>query len=221
MSGKRFPLFVSLEGRRAVVIGGGTVGLRRAKVLRDFGADVTVISPRLAEEEAGVRHIQRSYCPGDLEGAYLALAAADDPAVNAAAGEEARSLGVLFNRSDCPAECDFFFPAICEGGGMTAGLVGDGNDHKKTAWTAREIRAVLGQKGHEMEITTRHPQETIIKTYVCKGIGVELVEWTQSLWCGKIGYAADNDGEPDVEKLMGDFMSAQSLGTAVKDYCSG
>ena len=44
MSGKRFPLFVSLEGRRAVVIGGGTVGLRRAKVLRDFGADVAVIA---------------------------------------------------------------------------------------------------------------------------------------------------------------------------------
>lgn len=221
MSGKRFPLFVSLEGRRAVVIGGGTVGLRRAKVLRDFGADVAVISPRLAEETPGIHHIPRPYCPGDLAGAYLALAAADDPAVNAAAGEEARSLGVLFNRSDCPAECDFFFPAICEGGGMTAGLVGDGNDHKKTARTAREIRAVLGQKGHEMEITTRHPQETIIKSYVCKGIGVELVEWTQSLWCGKIGYAADNDGEPDVEKLMGDFMSAQSLGTAVKEREEG
>ena len=143
MGGKRFPLFVRLEGRRAVVIGGGTVGLRRAKVLRDFGADVAVISPRLTEETPGIHHIPRPYCPGDLAGAYLALAAADDPAVNAAAGEEARSLGVLFNRSDCPAECDFFFPAICEGGGMTAGLVGDGTDHKKTARTAKEVRAIL------------------------------------------------------------------------------
>ena len=143
MSGKRFPLFVSLEGRRAVVIGGGTVGLRRAKVLRDFGADVAVISPRLAEETPGVRHISRPYRPGDLEGAYLALAAADDPAVNAAAGEEARSLGVLFNRSDCPAECDFFFPAICEGAGLVAGVVGDGTDHRRTAQAAKRIRDVL------------------------------------------------------------------------------
>ena len=143
MSGKRFPLFVSLEGRRAVVIGGGTVGLRRAKVLRDFGADVTVISPRLAEEEAGVRHIPRAYRPGDLAGAYLALAAADDPAVNAAVGEEARSQGILFNRSDCPAECDFFFPAICEGAGLVAGVVGDGTDHRRTAQAAKRIREVL------------------------------------------------------------------------------
>lgn len=143
MGGKRFPLFVRLEGRRAVVIGGGKVGLRRAKVLRDFGAEVTVISPKLAEEAPGIRHIPRPYRPGDLAGAYLALAATDDPAVNAAVGEEARSLGVLFNRSDCPAECGFFFPAICEGGGMTAGLVGDGTDHKKTARTAKAVRAIL------------------------------------------------------------------------------
>lgn len=143
MGGKRFPLFVSLEGRRAVVIGGGKVGLRRAKVLRDFGAEVTVVSPKLAEETPGVRHIPRAYRPGDLEGAYLALAATDDPAVNAAAGEEARALGIFFNRSDCPAECGFFFPAICEGGGMTAGLVGDGSDHEKTARTAKAVRAIL------------------------------------------------------------------------------
>lgn len=217
----RFPLFVNLSGRKAVVIGGGTVGLRRAGALRAFGAAVVVVAPSLKEPLDGIEHLERRYREGDLAGAFLAVAATDNRAVNHAVWEEARAGGVLINVCDCQSECDFFFPAICEGGGMTAGLVGDGNDHKKTAWTAREIRAVLGQKGHEMEITTRHPQETIIKTYVCKGIGVELVEWTQSLWCGKIGYAADNDGEPDVEKLMGDFMSAQSLGTAVKEREEG
>ena len=143
MGGKRFPLFVSLEGRRAVVIGGGKVGLRRAKVLRDFGAEVTVVSPKLAEETPGIRHIPRPYRPGDLDGAYLALAATDDPVVNAAVGEEARSLGVLFNRSDCPAECGFFFPAICEGAGIVAGVAGDGSDHRRTAEAAREIRKML------------------------------------------------------------------------------
>ena len=143
MGTKRFPLFVDLAGKKAVVIGGGTVGLRRAKVLRDFGADVAVISPRLTEETPGIHHIPRPYCPGDLAGAYLALAAADDPAVNAAAGEEARSLGVLFNRSDCPAECDFFFPAICRAEHLVAGVAGDGGDHRRTAQAAAAIRKTL------------------------------------------------------------------------------
>ena len=143
MSHKRFPLFLDLTGRRAVVLGGGTVGLRRAEILARFGAEVTVISPRLSKALAGVRHIPRAYQAGDLSGAFLAVAAVNDPAVNAAAGREARERGILFNRSDCPAECDFFFPAICEGGGVTAGLVGDGSDHRRTAAAAQRIREAL------------------------------------------------------------------------------
>ncbi len=143
MGNKRFPLFVDLAGRRAVVVGGGTVGLRRGEVLRRFGAEVTVISPTLAGSAEGIRHVARRYEDGDLAGAFLAVAATNVPAVNAAVGREARRLGIFFNRSDDPADCDFFFPAVCEGGGMVAGLAGDGSDHKKTARTAEAIRKVL------------------------------------------------------------------------------
>ena len=143
MGNSRFPLFIDLTGRRAVVVGGGTVGLRRAEALRRFGADVTLISPRLCAPLEGVRHIPRPYQPGDLAGAFLAVAAADDGAVNAAAGREARERGVMFNRSDCPAECDFFFPAVCEGEGLVAGIAGTGSDHRRTAEAARKIRQII------------------------------------------------------------------------------
>lgn len=143
MGTKRFPLFVDLTGKKAVVIGGGAVGLRRAEVLARFGAEVTVVSPALSHMAEGVRHVPRKYAPGDLEGAFLAVAATDDARVNETAGREARRLGVLFNRSDCPSDCDFFFPAICEGAGIVAGLVGDGTDHRKTARTAKKIREIL------------------------------------------------------------------------------
>ncbi len=143
MGTKRFPLFVDLTGKKAVVIGGGAVGLRRAEVLARFGAEVTVVSPVLSHMAEGVRHVPRKYAPGDLEGAFLAVAATDDARVNETAGREARRLGVLFNRSDCPSDCDFFFPAICEGAGIVAGLVGDGTDHRKTARTAKKIREIL------------------------------------------------------------------------------
>lgn len=143
METRRFPLFVSLAGRAAVVIGGGPVGLRRAGALRAFGAEVTLVSPALSGAVAGLHWVPRPYREGDLAGAFLAVAATDDPAVNAAAGREARSRGVLFNRADCPAECDFFFPAVCEGAGMVAGLTGDGTDHRKIARTAEKIRKIL------------------------------------------------------------------------------
>lgn len=139
----RFPLFVDLHGREAAVVGGGAVGLRRAELLRRFGARVTVISPRLAREAAGVRHLPRAYRPGDLTGMFLAVAATDSAEVNAAVGREARDLGIPFNRSDCPEDCDFFFPAICEGEGLIAGVVGDGSDHRRTARAAQRIREAL------------------------------------------------------------------------------
>lgn len=144
MGNKRFPLFIDLTGRPAVVVGGGTVGLRRAKALRRFGAEVTLISPRLSGEAGGLRYIPRAYRPGDLEGAFLAVAAADDPAVNAAVGREAQGLGIFFNRADCRDECGFFFPALCETEGLVAGVAGDGGNHRQVAEAARRIRLALG-----------------------------------------------------------------------------
>ena len=139
----RFPLFIDLAGRRAVVVGGGAVGLRRAAVLARFGAQVTVISPALSGPLPDVTCLPRPYRNGDLAGAFLAVAAAGDSAVNTAVEEEARRLGVLFNRADDRRRCDFFFPAVCLGEGLVAGVAGDGSDHRKTAEAARRIRLVL------------------------------------------------------------------------------
>lgn len=55
-----------------------------------------------------------------------------------------------------------------------------------------------------------HPQERIIQTYQYKGIPVDLVEWSATAWCGKIGFADNNTDEPDVEKVLKDFMSVST-----------
>lgn len=139
----RFPLFIDLTGKPVVIVGGGPIGLRRAGVLLRFGAAVTVVSPTLDHPLEGIVHLSRPYRAGDLKGAFLAIAATADRAVNDAAEAEARSLGIPFNRSDDQCRCDFFFPAVCEGGGLVAGVVGDGSDHRKTAEAARRIRKTL------------------------------------------------------------------------------
>lgn len=139
----RFPLFVDLSGKKAVVVGGGAVGLRRARALWEFGAAVTVIAPSLGALPEGAARLERRYQAGDLAGAFLAVAATDDRAVNHAVWEEARSGGVLVNVCDCPEECDFFFPALCRAGNLSAGVAGDGSDHRRTARAAAAIRKTL------------------------------------------------------------------------------
>ena len=140
----RLPLFVDLTGRRCVIVGGGAIAQRRAAVLSRFGAAVTVIAPTWTGGVPEVEWQARPYAPGDLRGAFLAVAAPDARQVNRQVGEEARRLGIPVTVADRREECTFFFPAVCEGGGVTAGLISrQGNDHSRAARAARAVRQAL------------------------------------------------------------------------------
>ena len=70
----------------------------------------------------------------------------------------------------------------------------------------------------EENMTTEHPQETIMETWNYKGIKVDFAEWKETIWCGKIGYAAYNKEEPDVEKILSGFFAANAAEPAA-DRC--
>lgn len=137
----RFPLFVSLADKKCVVFGAGAIGARRIGVLRRFGAEVITVAP---EDKAGVGLTHcRGYEKSDLSGAFLAVAATNDRAVNHRIAQDCAERGIPCSVADCAAESTFFFPAVCEGGGLTAGVVSRGAAHGKTAAAAKRIRAVL------------------------------------------------------------------------------
>lgn len=139
----RFPLFMDLSGQKAVIVGGGAIACRRAEVLARFGAQVTVIAPRCVDLPRNTIRLERSYQPGDLEGCALAVAATNDRAVNRQVGLDAKALGIPVSVADAREECTFFFPAVCVGEGIVAGVVSDGSDHHRTARAAKAIRATL------------------------------------------------------------------------------
>ena len=139
----RFPLFLDLNGKKAVIIGGGPIALRRAHVLLSFGTRVTLIAPTCQEVPLGSTWLRRAYQPGDLQGAFLAVAATDQRDVNRAVGQEATKAGIFVSVADCREESTFFFPAICAGNGLIAGVVSHGEEHRKTARAAQAIRQVL------------------------------------------------------------------------------
>src|SRR5580704_18726886 len=91
MSAPRYALALSMAGRRAVVVGGGPVALRRARGLLDADANVVIIAPRVLPELAAlpVTVLRREYRDGDLAAAWIAHAATSDPAVNAQVAAEA------------------------------------------------------------------------------------------------------------------------------------
>ena len=137
----RFPLFVSLRGRKCAVIGAGKIAARRIGVLKRFGAEVLVTAPE-ARAEIEITH-RRGYEKSDLSGAFLAVAATDDRAVNHRIAADCAFLGIPVSVADSAEESTFFFPAVCEGNGLTAGVVSRGAAHGKTAEAAKRIRRVL------------------------------------------------------------------------------
>lgn len=139
----RFPLFVDITGKPCVIIGGGKVACRRAKTLLSFGAKVKMIAPEIFEKAEGIICENRGYKKGDCKDAYMAVAATNNPEVNRCVEEECREGKIPVSVADCSAACTFFFPAVCQHGKLTVGVVSDGTAHHLTAVAAERIRTVL------------------------------------------------------------------------------
>lgn len=153
----RFPLFVDLSGRLAVVVGSGGVAMRRVQVLLSFGARVRLVAPNaesVQEKADRMEILQRNFRPEDLDGAFLAVAATNDREVNRLVSRLAGQMHIPVSVADAAEECSFYFPAVCIGGGLVAGVVSNGAQHKKTAEAAKKIRKVL-RAGDEDENNTR------------------------------------------------------------------
>jgi precorrin-2 dehydrogenase/sirohydrochlorin ferrochelatase len=123
-----YPVFLEMNQRRCVVIGGGWVAERKVEGLLAAGADVTVISPAITERlrdwlaKGAIRHVEREYEAGDLPGSDLVFAATDHSAINAAVCGDARSLGIWINAADDPEHCDFILPAVLRRGELAVAV---------------------------------------------------------------------------------------------------
>src|SRR5262245_61634481 len=118
------PVFLRLEGRRCVVVGGDAAAAMKAAACRRAGGTVVAIAPALdpafaAEVASGVTHVARAYRDGDLADAVLAYASTRDPDLIARLVAEAEREGVLLNVIDVPDACSFVSPAVLERGDLT------------------------------------------------------------------------------------------------------
>ena len=141
-----YPAYLNIAGRRAVVIGGGEVAERKTAQLLASGADVTLVSPDATPElerlasEGRVRWIRRVYAPGDLAGAWLAIAATDDTEVHRGVHAEAEREKTLLNVVDVADLCGFIAPSVVQRGPVTVAVSTGG----ASPALARKIRELMG-----------------------------------------------------------------------------
>ncbi|KAA0100874.1 uroporphyrinogen-III C-methyltransferase [Mycolicibacterium sp. P1-18] len=134
-----------LNGKRVVVVGGGSVAQRRIPLLLANGADVHVVARAATpavEAFDGITLVLRDFRPGDLEGAWYALAATDDPAVNEAIVAEAERLRIFCVRADVAREGTAVTPASFEYDGLSVGVLA-GGEHRRSAAIRSAINEAL------------------------------------------------------------------------------
>jgi siroheme synthase-like protein len=105
---------LDLAGRSCLVVGGGEVGLEKARGLLDCGARAAVVAPEVVAElrELPVELIERGYRTNDLEGRFLVVAATNDEALNRRVFADAEARSLLCNVADVPELCSFILPAV-------------------------------------------------------------------------------------------------------------
>ena len=107
-----YPLFLDLVQQPVLVVGGGTVGLRKVRGLVECAARVTVVSPAFVagfDNLPDVERIQATYAQTHMARKMwrLVFACTDSPAVNAQVQKHAVAQGILICRTDNPEEGDF------------------------------------------------------------------------------------------------------------------
>jgi precorrin-2 dehydrogenase/sirohydrochlorin ferrochelatase len=174
-----FPVFLKLDRRPCLVVGGGSIGESKVQSLLAAGARVTVVSPAVTEilrQQALEKLItwhSREFFSADLDGVFVVIAATSDQGVNELVYQEAERRGILCNAVDEPPRCHFYFPAVVRRGALqiaisTAGLspalaqrlrkeLEDqfGPEYEEWLQWLGRVRATVMQKGMALEARKR------------------------------------------------------------------
>jgi len=143
---------LKLTGRRCVVVGGGEIALEKVEGLLACDGAVTLIAPDAVDElqqyarEGSIEWLAREYAgPGDLDGAFMVIAATNDTDVNIAVYDDAERRAMLVNVVDVPPLCNFILPAIVRNGPLAIAISTAGASPALAKRMKREIEAQFGE----------------------------------------------------------------------------
>ena len=141
-----FPMFIELNGRRCLVVGGGGIALHKIRVLKEFGADVLVVSPTVLPEILelkGVSYRRKSFDRSDLAGQELVVAATDDAEQNHRISELCREKHIPVNAVDQIKDCSFIFPAYLKEGEVVAAFSSGGQSPSIAQYLKSQMKPAM------------------------------------------------------------------------------
>jgi precorrin-2 dehydrogenase/sirohydrochlorin ferrochelatase len=117
-----YPVFLNLEGKQVLIVGGGKVAQRKIETLLEYGAVIQLVAKEVTpvlgklKLEQRVNHLALEFQEAQLKDVFMVIAATDDTALNQKVSAAARDRGLLVNAVDQPADCNFIVPAVLRRG---------------------------------------------------------------------------------------------------------
>lgn len=148
----KYPIFLELAGRRAVVIGAGSVAVRKVQALLSAGARVVVVAERIDDMMTAlctgtkVEIIKAPYSKNYLAGALLAIAATNNNELNKKIYKDCQELEILCNVVDVPELCDFYVPAVVKRGPLQIAISTDGRSPAFAGHVREKLEKLFTEK---------------------------------------------------------------------------
>jgi siroheme synthase-like protein len=145
-----FPIFVKLEGRLVVVIGGGHIAEAKIPGLLSAGARIRLVAPSITPQIAEwvrfgkIDWLPKEFEPADLDGAFLVIAATSAPGVNESVFREAEIRGILCNAVDDIEHCHFYYGAVVQRGDLQIAISTNGKSPSLAQRLRKEFEAQFG-----------------------------------------------------------------------------
>ena len=164
-----YPISIRLEGMKVVVVGGGVVAQRKIDTLLAYDADVHVISrkltPKLSKhlEEKRIKISGHEFEESHLDGAFVVIAATDDPLLNRQVSEKASARGLLINAVDQPADCSFIVPSILRRGDLLVAVSTSGKSPAFAKKVREELEKQFGDEYGSFLVLMGHLREEILE----------------------------------------------------------
>jgi len=151
-----YPIYIDIENRDVVIIGGGNVCARKAETMMKYGARVTVVSPEFTDEieqwagEGKLAIKRKHYDDGDLEGANIVIASTDDQRVNEQIAADCRRRRIPVNVVDVTPLCEFIVPAIIEKGSIQIAVSTGGKSPAVARTLKEDLYRLIGPEYAEL-----------------------------------------------------------------------
>ncbi len=153
------PLMIDFEDKLVVIYGGGSVGLRKARTFCKAGARVKVVSKTFSRgfDSLPARRVMASSSEGlrAMDGAFLVVAATDDPAENSRIARSCRKRSIMCNSVDDPAS-EVYFSSNVQRGPLVIGISTRGESPALSKAVRLRIEKVIGPEWGRMAVLQAH-----------------------------------------------------------------